>query len=65
MFTSEPDQSDEHEDACMRRVREDGGSLGASAAVHGVRERRVLRLVEEQARDEAFSRDETSADAVD
>jgi hypothetical protein len=65
MFTSEPDQSDDYKDACVRRVREDGGSLGAFAAVHGVRERGLLRLIEEQACDETFSRDEASADAVD
>jgi hypothetical protein len=46
-------------------MREDGGSVGASAALYGVRERGVLRLVEEQTCDEAFSQDEAPADAVD
>jgi hypothetical protein len=33
---------------------ENGGHLGAFAAMHGMRARRVLRFVEEQARNQAF-----------
>jgi hypothetical protein len=65
LFACQFDQTDKHDNACLRGLREDGGHVGAFAAVPGVRERGVLRFIEEQARDEAFSRDETSADAVD
>ena len=41
----------------MRGVSEDGRPLGAPAPVHDLRSRRMLRFVEEQARDEAFSSD--------
>ena len=43
---------------------EDGRYVGASAGVFGVRECGVLRLVEEQACDEALSCDQASGDAV-
>jgi hypothetical protein len=56
------DHDDDH--ACVRGMRADGGPVGASAAVFELRERGVLRLVEEQARDEAFPDDAASADAV-
>jgi hypothetical protein len=51
--------------ACLRRVREAGGSLGPPAAVPRVRQRRLLRFLKKQARDEALSRDEASTDPFD
>ena len=42
----------------MRGVLEDGQPLGASADVRGVRPRRVLRFLNQQARDQTLSRNE-------
>jgi hypothetical protein len=47
MFAYGNDQGDDDHGARLRGVREDGRPVGASAALPGVRERRVLRLVEE------------------
>src|SRR5690349_8009138 len=48
----------------VRRVFEDGRSLGAPAPVHELRPRGLLRFVEEQTRDEALSPDEAPDYAI-
>src|ERR1700737_288403 len=48
----------------LRGVSEDGRHLGAPAAVRGLRPRRMLRLVKEQARDQALPRDRPSSGQV-
>jgi hypothetical protein len=59
LFSPESDQGRKAADAWLRGMPENARHLGPSAAVYGMRPRRVLRFIEEQARDEAFSRDET------
>src|SRR5215470_11989792 len=46
-------------------MRSDGGQVGPSAPVLDVRTCGVLRLVEEQARDQALSQCSSSADSLD
>ena len=64
LHTSRQRQGNGASRARLRRMREAGRRLGAPAAVPRMRQCRLLRRVEEQARDEAFPHDAPSADPL-
>src|ERR1035441_4932166 len=56
---SRSDQGQAYEQEGMRRLPQNGRHLGAPPALSDVRARRMLRLLQEQARHQALPRDET------
>src|ERR1039458_875825 len=59
---SDKDQADDQEG--MRRLSQNGRHLGAPQALFVLRTRRMLRLLQEQARHQSLPRDETPAGAL-
>src|SRR3989475_8801773 len=64
LHASRSDSKPPAEEQGLRGVSQDGGHLGAPAALRELRARRLLRLVQEQARDETCARNRTSGRQV-
>src|SRR5215472_2934927 len=65
LLSSQSDPTHQHGQTRLRRLREDRRYLGPFASLPGVRTRGLLRFLEEQARDQTLSPQQTPSDSID